>query len=161
MPRLWIWQASMISCLWSLGMINSLVAKKLKELEQAKARACRLGSKKRSQYLRTLPGTNQAWMGSHHRHVAILVPDDKLDCFELWKKFCSDKNGLSFYPGPVLPHRTDSSPVSSLRVWKLLWAWLSKVNNGYYEVGMSSNRNNYFRHNFGIGWVDWWIKTTL
>ena len=100
----------------------------------------------------SIPGTNQAWMGSHHHQVAILVQDDKLDCFELWKKFCSDKNDLSFYPGPILPSRTDGSPVSSLRVWKLLWAWLSKVNNCYYWVGRS--RNEWFRQNLGLRWVN-------
>ena len=49
-------------------------------------------------------------MGSHHCQVAILVPDDKLECFDLLrKKFCSDKNGLAFYLGPVLLSRADGA----------------------------------------------------
>ena len=53
-------------------------------------------------------------MGSHYRQVAILVRDDKLDCFGiLRKKFSSDKNGPAFYPGPVLPPRTDVSPMEA------------------------------------------------
>ena len=49
-------------------------------------------------------------MGSHHHRVAILVPDDKLDSFGvLRKKFAADKNGLAFYPGPVLPPWADGS----------------------------------------------------
>ena len=52
-------------------------------------------------------------MGSHHRQVAILVPDDKLDCFGILRKtFGSDKNGLAFYPGPALPPRADGSPLN-------------------------------------------------
>ena len=43
--------------------------------------------------------------------MAILFPDDKLDCFGLLrKKFDSDKNGLAFNPGPVVPPRADGSP---------------------------------------------------
>ena len=42
----------------------------------------------------------------------ILIPDDKLDCFGIMrKKFGSDRNGLAFYPGPVLPPRTDGCPL--------------------------------------------------
>ena len=51
-------------------------------------------------------------MGSQHRQVAILVPDDKLGCFCLLrKKFGLDKNGLAFYLGQVLPPWTDGSPL--------------------------------------------------
>ena len=51
-------------------------------------------------------------MGSHHRQVPILIQDDKLDCFGLLrKKIGSDKNGLAFYSGPVLPPRDDGSPI--------------------------------------------------
>ena len=56
-------------------------------------------------------------MGSHHQQVAILVPDDKLDCFGiLGKKFGSDKNGLAFYPVPLLPPRADGSPYFLIKV---------------------------------------------
>ena len=49
-------------------------------------------------------------MGSHHHQLAILVPDDKLDCFgQLENFFCIVKKGLAFYSGPVLPPRTDDS----------------------------------------------------
>ena len=41
-------------------------------------------------------------MGSHHLQVAVLVRDDKLECFD-----CSDKNGLAFYSGLLLPPRAD------------------------------------------------------
>ena len=42
--------------------------------------------------------------------MAILVPDEKLDCFGIMrKKFGLDKIGLAFYPGPVLPPRPDGS----------------------------------------------------
>ena len=44
--------------------------------------------------------------------MAILVPDDKLDCFVLMYFFALDKNSLAFYPGPALPSRTDGSPFS-------------------------------------------------
>ena len=45
--------------------------------------------------------------------MAILFPDDKLDCFGLLrKKIGSDKNGLAFYSGPVLPPRADGSPLA-------------------------------------------------
>ena len=43
-------------------------------------------------------------MGSYHRQVAILVPDDKLDCYVLSDFFALDKNSLAFYLGLVLPH---------------------------------------------------------
>ena len=44
--------------------------------------------------------------------MAILVPDDKLDYFGiLRKKIVTDKNDPAFYPGPVLPPRTDGSPI--------------------------------------------------
>ena len=47
------------------------------------------------------------------RQVAILVPDDKLDCFGYsGNKFGSDQNGLAFYLGPVLPPRADGSPLN-------------------------------------------------
>ena len=49
-------------------------------------------------------------MGSHHRQVGILVPDDKLKCFgALRKKFGLEPNGLAFYLGPVLPPGADGS----------------------------------------------------
>ena len=42
--------------------------------------------------------------------MAILVLDDKLDCFGIIRKnFGSDKIGLAFYPGPALPPRADGS----------------------------------------------------
>ena len=40
-----------------------------------------------------------------------MVPDDKLDCFVSLDFFAFDKNSLAFYPGPVLPLRTDGSPL--------------------------------------------------
>ena len=46
-------------------------------------------------------------MGSHHGQVAILVPDDKLDCFVIVRKIY--QNGLVFYLRPVLPPRADGS----------------------------------------------------
>ena len=47
------------------------------------------------------------------RQVAILVPDDKLDCFKYNRnKFGSDINGLALYPGPVLPPRADGSQLN-------------------------------------------------
>ena len=45
--------------------------------------------------------------------VVILVPDDKLDCFgRLENCFCLIKNGLAFYPGPVMSPRTDGSSLN-------------------------------------------------
>ena len=41
--------------------------------------------------------------------MAILVPDDKLDCFGQFGNFFLVKNGPAFNPGPVLPPRTDGS----------------------------------------------------
>ena len=50
-------------------------------------------------------------MGSHHRQIAILVPDDKLDCFEILpKKFDSAKTVQLFiwdqycHLGLIAPH---------------------------------------------------------
>ena len=54
-------------------------------------------------------------MGSNHHQAAILVPDDKLDCFGQFET-CLVKNGLAFYPGPVLPRRTDGSSLGE-GVW--------------------------------------------
>ena len=46
--------------------------------------------------------------------MAILVPDDMLDCLGiLRKKFDLDKNGLAIYPGPGVPPRGDGSPLMS------------------------------------------------
>ena len=39
----------------------------------------------------------------------ILVLDEKLDCFGQLKNLLLGKNGLAFYPGPVLPPKTDGS----------------------------------------------------
>ena len=38
-----------------------------------------------------------------------MVPDDKLDCFDLSGKICLDKNGPAFYPRPDTRPRADSS----------------------------------------------------
>ena len=44
--------------------------------------------------------------------LAILVPNDKLDCFDaLRKKFVLDKNNPALDLGPVLPPRADGSPM--------------------------------------------------
>ena len=44
--------------------------------------------------------------------LAILVPSDKLDCFDTQrKKFVLDKNNPALYLGPVLPPRADGSPM--------------------------------------------------
>ena len=44
--------------------------------------------------------------------MAILVPDDKLNCFVFNGNFLAfHKAGLAFYPGPLLPPRTDGSPL--------------------------------------------------
>ena len=61
------------------------------------------------------PGNKHLGMGSHHHQVAILVPDDKLDCFGQLKKIYLVKNGQAFYPGPALPvpSRTDGSSLFS------------------------------------------------
>ena len=49
--------------------------------------------------------------------MTILVPDDEQDCFgKLRKKIDSDKNGLAFYSGPVLPPRADGSLIKLLMV---------------------------------------------
>ena len=50
--------------------------------------------------------------------MAILVLDDKLDCF-VEMVFCYGQNGLAFYPGPVLPPRTDSYPFSCTCIMRL------------------------------------------
>ena len=53
--------------------------------------------------------------------MTILVPDDKLDCLGILRKhFGLGKNGLAFYPGPVLPRRADGSPLSSLYTCDIL-----------------------------------------
>ena len=51
-------------------------------------------------------------MGRHGRQAAILVPDDRLDCFVLAEKSAFGKNSLAFYLGPVLPPRTYGSPLA-------------------------------------------------
>ena len=43
-----------------------------------------------------------------------MVPDDKLDCLGQLEFFCLDKNGLAFYPGLVMPPRTDGSSLEKL-----------------------------------------------
>ena len=49
-------------------------------------------------------------MGSHHHQVTILVPADELDCIDqLENSFARSKMILTFYPGPMLPPRTDGS----------------------------------------------------
>ena len=56
-------------------------------------------------------------MGSHHHQVAILVPDDKLDCFVLLEFiWLLAKNNLAIYLRPVLPLRTDGSPLTSIKL---------------------------------------------
>ena len=50
-------------------------------------------------------------MGSHQLPEAILVPDDKLDCFGYGRKFGPDRNCLVFSPGLELPPRADGSPL--------------------------------------------------
>ena len=52
-------------------------------------------------------------MGSNHHQVAILVPDDKLGSFGQLENFLLDQNGLAFYPGLVLPPRTDGSSLKA------------------------------------------------
>ena len=42
---------------------------------------------------------NQKRMGSHHHQVAILVPDDKVDCFGQFENFLLDQKWSSFLPG--------------------------------------------------------------
>ena len=44
--------------------------------------------------------------------MAILVPDDRLFCFNREKIWLRLK-GLAFYPGPVLPPRADGSPLTA------------------------------------------------
>ena len=64
-----------------------------------------------------LQGTFQFSMGSHHHEAAILVPDDKLNCFgQLENFFAWSKVVQLFYLGPVLPSITDGSSLS----WHLL-----------------------------------------
>ena len=50
--------------------------------------------------------------------MAILVPDDKLDCFGYFGGKLLVKNGLAFYPGPVLPPRTDGFSFGSMGLVK-------------------------------------------
>ena len=50
-------------------------------------------------------------MGSHQHEWGILVPDDKLGCFDLIRKKIMHKNGLAFKPGPAQPLRADGSPL--------------------------------------------------
>ena len=47
------------------------------------------------------------------RLAALLVPDNKLDCFG-FLEFFEEQNGLAFYPGPVLPPSNDGSPIISV-----------------------------------------------
>ena len=56
--------------------------------------------------------TNGILMGGHHYQVAILVPDDKLDCFVQLENFFLVKNVLAFYPGLTLPPGTDGFSLS-------------------------------------------------
>ena len=54
-------------------------------------------------------------MRSHHRFDAILLSDDKLDCFAHTEENIGlDKNGLAFYPRPKLPPWADGSPLSQI-----------------------------------------------
>ena len=76
--------------------------------------------------------------GSHHRQVAMLVQDDKLDCFGiLRKKFASDKNGPAFYPRAVLPLRTDGFPWAGNYIkmcsWHSICYWCSWTHFVGYE----------------------------
>ena len=78
-------------------------------------------------------------MGSHHHQVAILVPDDKLDCFGQWENFLSSQKCSSFCLGPVLPPRTDGSsldnpfykPAFDSRVGKYLGCRVFFIKEGY------------------------------
>ena len=67
-------------------------------------------------------------MGSHHRQVVILVPDEKLNCFYFWQAIFFKAKRDSFYPGPVeppsgwwlpitLPHCAGSSECETLAVY--------------------------------------------
>ena len=58
--------------------------------------------------------------------MAILLPDDKLDCFGLLEKNWLGQNRVAFYPGPVVPPRADGSPfLSSGRKWVVVMKALS------------------------------------
>ena len=51
----------------------------------------------------------------------MLVPDDKLDCFDILRKFfVLNKNGLAFYSGPLLPPRADGSQLKEAIVVAIL-----------------------------------------
>ena len=64
-------------------------------------------------------------MGSHHHQVAILVLDGKLDSFGQLENFLAwSKMVLLFYPGPVLPPRTDGS-LSEVKVSHVV-KWLRR-----------------------------------
>ena len=50
--------------------------------------------------------------------MAILVLDEKLDCFGGLEKIALDKNGLAFCLGPVMPPWPDGSPNTDLKKYE-------------------------------------------
>jgi len=52
---------------------------------------------------------SQKVTGSHQSLVALLVPDEELDCFDFKEISC-----LAFYPGLVAPPSGDGSPITWL-----------------------------------------------
>ena len=58
--------------------------------------------------------SKRSTMGSYHRQVAILVPDDELECYVLPDFFALNKNSLAFHAGLMLPPRSDGFPLSLL-----------------------------------------------
>ena len=53
-------------------------------------------------------------MGSHHRQVAILVPDEKLNCFYFSRaNFFQNKNEIAFIRGQWSHLADDGSPLPS------------------------------------------------
>ena len=67
-------------------------------------------------------------MRSHLHQVAILVQYDKLDCFGQL-----EKNGLAFYPGPVLPPRTDGSSLGNA-IFLILDPNLAKMHFDIWQI---------------------------
>ena len=64
--------------------------------------------------------------GSHHCQVAMLVPDDKLDCFAYSeKKLAWTKTIKLFYLGPVLlPRLTDFRSPWCVKKTSLIFLWV-------------------------------------
>ena len=62
-------------------------------------------------------------MGSLHRQVAVLVPDEKVNCFDFGKKKLFKTKRDYFYPGPVETPSWWWLPIDCVIFWLKLTNW--------------------------------------